>query len=263
MKFYKYHGAGNDFILMDNRSQNLNPDVAQVKLLCDRHFGIGADGLMLLENHEQLDFKMRYFNSDGREASMCGNGGRCITAFAKQLQIIEEKAHFMASDGEHYAQIASKGNGLFSVRLKMIDINIKSLSSNPDFLDSGSPHHMQWVNDLQHFPVFEQGRKIRNTQYHTEGANINFLEKIGPQHLAIRTYERGVEDETLACGTGATASALWYALQQEKPLSPIQLSALGGELSVSFKIENQVAKEVYLSGPAQFVFSGEIDFNEN
>ncbi|HWY10281.1 MAG TPA: diaminopimelate epimerase, partial [Bacteroidia bacterium] len=225
ISFDKYQGTGNDFILIDNRKKEIQLSVEQIAFLCHRKFGIGADGLMLLELEPGVKFKMVYFNSDGNESSMCGNGGRCITAFAKKLGLITDAAKFIAVDGVHEATI----NEQSYVSLKMNDV--KSVESGEDFfyLNTGSPHYVKMVNDIKNYNVFEEGKKIRNSErFLAEGTNVNFIEKT-EDGVFVRTYERGVEGETLSCGTGVTASALVAAMKgisNEK--NSCKVSTLGG-----------------------------------
>jgi len=251
--FYKYQGTGNDFVIIDNRSLFFPKENTEiVKNVCDRHFGIGADGLILLENDAVVDFKMIYFNSDGSESTMCGNGGRCIVAFAHFLGLFSEKTTFKAIDGLHHAEIVND-----IVSLQMIDVDEIDVRENHTFLDTGSPHHVQLVENLEDFLVVIAGRKLRNA-YGDEGSNINFVEKINNKTFSVRTYERGVEDETLACGTGVTAVAIAMHKTKLTLEKNITLKVVGGELEVSFEIENDIYKNVFLKGPAKFVFHGEI-----
>ena len=205
MTFHKYQGTGNDFIIIDNRNYIFpKKNSSLIASLCDRHFGIGADGLILLEDHKTVDFSMIYFNADGHESTMCGNGGRCIVAFAKQLDLIKNETTFDAVDGLHYATIE---NGIVS--LKMIDVKSIELSNTHSFLNTGSPHHINFSENIDTINVKELGAKIRyGAPYFKEGTNVNFAEKTSDNSFKVRTYERGVEDETLACGTGAVASAI-------------------------------------------------------
>jgi diaminopimelate epimerase len=200
LDFYKYQGTGNDFVMIDNRSLFFpKEDVALIERLCDRRFGIGADGLILLENDSDTDFRMVYYNSDGNESSMCGNGGRCLVAFAKQLNVIDNATTFIATDGLHHATVAEDG----LVSLQMIDVNELKITPEFSFLNTGSPHHVQIVDDLEHYNVKENGAAIRYSDlYGKAGSNVNFVSQINEDTFAVRTYERGVEDETLACGTG-------------------------------------------------------------
>jgi len=251
--FYKYQGTGNDFILIDNRN-DLFPknNTKLVAKLCDRRFGIGADGLILLENDSTSDFRMIYFNSDGREGSMCGNGGRCIVAFAKFLGIIESDTKFLATDGLHSASI---NNGI--VQLHMVDVDEIREKPNAIFLNTGSPHHVQMVPQLQQFDVVKEGAKLRYGLYGEKGSNINFVEQLDEATFSVRTYERGVENETLSCGTGVTAVALAMHHSEKTPKNEIVIKTLGGDLKISFQNSNGMYNDVYLTGPAEQVFKGE------
>ncbi len=258
LKFYKYQGAGNDFILVDNRK--LTTDHEQPELisrLCHRHFGIGADGIMFLQNREGYDFEMVYYNADGQPSSMCGNGGRCISAFAKSLGIIETEANFLAVDGPHYAKISEQGTW---VSLKMIDVSEIKKDGEAWVINTGSPHYITMAEGLKNKDVFHEGKLIRyNETYRKEGININFVEDLG-EHYYVRTYERGVEDETFACGTGATAVALAMARQRNQTgniITPIEV--LGGRLTIRFNSDGLNFTNIFLEGPAEFVFEGDIE----
>lgn len=252
MKFYKYQGTGNDFVMIDNRDLSFNKDKNLIAQLCDRRFGIGGDGLILLENDEDTDFRMVYFNSDGGESTMCGNGGRCLVAFAHFLKIFDKKCTFNAIDGLHEAEI---NNGI--VKLKMINVSEIQRDEDNFVLNTGSPHFVQYVSDIENFDVYFNGNKIRNSEnYKKEGINVNFVEEISDNELFVRTYERGVEDETYSCGTGVTASALSYL--QSKNIGEVKIKTLGGNLKVyAYKNENGFSN-IWLEGPAKQVFSGEI-----
>lgn len=259
LHFYKYQGTGNDFILIDNRKNEIQLNAEQVKSLCDRRFGIGADGLMLLELEPGADFKMVYFNSDGNQSSMCGNGGRCITAFAKKMGLINDRTKFIAIDGVHEAVIH---DGFVS--LKMNDV--KSIENNGDhyYLNTGSPHYVKFVEDVNSYNVFEEGKKIRyNERFSEEGTNVNFIEK-KDDFVFVRTYERGVENETLSCGTGVTASALVAAINgAASGKNYCKISTLGGDLRVKFdKVLETNFYNIWLEGPAEFVFEGQIEVKE-
>lgn len=258
LEFYKYHGTGNDFVMIDNRTEFFQKDNKElVAFLCHRRFGIGGDGLILLENAEGYDFKMVYYNADGSESTMCGNGGRCLVAFAKQLNIIEDKCCFIAIDGEHLATVATDG----TVSLKMIDVFGIKIEDKHSFLNTGSPHHVQVVRNIGSYDVFNIGKDIRESElYAPKGTNVNFVEQEGPNHFRIRTFERGVEDETLSCGTGATAVAISMYAQNKCDSNSIQIDVEGGSLNVSFETEDNISfKNVWLSGPAKLVFGGEIE----
>ena len=255
--FYKYQGTGNDFVMIDNRQKKINKnDTKLIHFLCDRRFGIGADGLILLENHDTLDFKMVYFNADGNESSMCGNGGRCLVAFAKFLGVIDNKATFEAIDGLHHAIIEDD-----IVKLQMQDVdNVEKFESHV-FLNTGSPHHVQFESDLENFDIKNDGANIRyGAPYNEAGSNVNFVKKLNDDAFAVRTYERGVEDETLSCGTGVTAVALAMNYIGETEKNLITLKTEGGDLQVSFDKENDSYKNVWLIGPAKQVFKGEIEW---
>jgi diaminopimelate epimerase len=255
--FYKYQGTGNDFVMIDNR-QNIFPknDTKLIARLCDRKFGVGADGLILLENHPDLDFKMVYYNSDGNESSMCGNGGRCLVAFAKQMDVISNEATFEAIDGMHYATIDKEG----IVSLQMMNVEEIKEEDNYTFLNTGSPHHVTLVEDLKQFNVKQEGAKIRYSDlYGKAGSNINFVKQLENDIFAVRTYERGVEDETLSCGTGVTAVAIAMHKIGKTTSKEIKLNVEGGTLKVKFDAENNKFTNVFLIGPATFVFEGTIN----
>jgi diaminopimelate epimerase len=254
--FYKYQGAGNDFILIDNREKTFPVnDIQLYKQLCDRRFGIGADGLMLLENEPGYDFKMVYFNSDGRESSMCGNGGRCIVRFAEYLGIVKSECRFLAVDGQHYAKISDK-----TIELQMIDVSNWKLLNTDYEIYTGSPHYIKWVNELSKFDVFTEGRNIRyNNVYNADGINVNFIEET-LNGINVRTYERGVEDETLSCGTGVTACAMAFALKHNRTgEQSVDINTPGGKLKVQFNIDSNGFNHVFLIGPAEKVFQGLIN----
>jgi len=250
--FYKYQGTGNDFVMIDNRNAKFpKEDTELVAKICNRRFGVGADGLILLEEDEVTDFRMVYFNADGREGSMCGNGGRCIVAFAHFLGVIGSKTEFIAVDGKHEATI--NGN---IVSLKMMDVHEIKEKANALFMNTGSPHHVQVVQKLKSFDVVKEGARMRYGIYGAKGSNINFVEKNQSGGFDIRTYERGVEDETLSCGTGVTAVALgMYHLGNTKE-NTVPVKALGGALKVSFEEENGTYQNIFLRGEAKQVFKG-------
>lgn len=254
IEFYKYHGTGNDFVIIDNRSSSIELSEEQVHSICNRRFGVGADGLMLLENAEGYDFKMVYHNSDGRTSSMCGNGGRCLVKFARDLGVITDSAHFIATDGEHKALL--KGGW---VHLKMNKTELPISKDKGFFLDSGSPHHVVQVENCKSTEVFTDGRRMRNAIYGAEGANINFVERLDETSVFVRTYERGVEDETYSCGTGVTASAIIAFVNNWVDTNEVNISTLGGELKVSFEPTEHGFKNIWLKGPAVQVYKGQID----
>ena len=257
LEFYKYQGTGNDFVMIDNRTNFFPKDnVKLIESLCDRRFGIGADGLILLENDVDTDFRMVYYNADGNESSMCGNGGRCLVAFAKQLSVIDSETVFIATDGLHNATVGEDD----LVALQMIDVSQVEIHENYTFLNTGSPHHVEIVEDLANLNVKEVGAKIRYSDlYAPKGTNVNFVSKVDDSTFALRTYERGVEDETLACGTGATAVAIAMNATGQTDLTNLNLNVEGGKLQVYFEKEGTTYTNVFLKGPAKFVFKGSVD----
>ncbi|MCL1822503.1 MAG: diaminopimelate epimerase [Prolixibacteraceae bacterium] len=255
-EFYKYHGAGNDFVLIDNRNLIFPADnISRIEWLCSRRFGIGADGLMLLQNSEGFDFEMRYFNSDGREASMCGNGGRCIVAFARQLGIIKNETCFLAVDGPHRAAVEENGD----INLQMSDVNRIEIIGDNYFLDTGSPHFVCFLDNLDNLNVYTEGRAIRyNSRFKETGTNVNFVKQEG-EHLTVYTYERGVEAETLSCGTGSAASALAAAVAYGFA-SPVKVYTHGGDaLEIGLAWRGSSATELTLTGPAVRAYGGRVD----
>lgn len=255
IKFQKYQGAGNDFIIIDNRDLLYDIPTSIVSQLCNRKFGIGADGLMLLENYPGYDFRMRYFNADGHEASLCGNGSRCIINFAHQLGLFTQKTRFMAVDGEHDGEITPTG-----VRVKMRDVTQVIINKDYFFLNTGSPHYVKIVGDAFQTDVFQEGKNIRYAPaFGPEGTNVNFITPT-PEYIKVATYERGVEDETLACGTGCVASALAVAIMNKDNCNTYPIQTKGGKLLVSFeRTTTNTFTNVWLEGPAQKVFTGEIE----
>jgi len=255
--FYKYQGTGNDFIIIDNRHLIFDKnDTKLISILCDRRFGIGADGLILLENHDECDFTMVYFNSDGNESSMCGNGGRCIASFARYLGIVDNETTFEAIDGIHKALLSGDNVSLLMQEVTNVEKHEKHV-----FLDTGSPHHVQIASRLQQINVKEKGAEIRyGKPYNGVGTNVNFVEKLSDDKFAIRTYERGVEDETLSCGTGVTAVALAMNHIGESEKNTIHLETQGGLLEVSFLRNDKGYSDIWLKGPAKQVFKGEVEW---
>ena len=251
--FCKYQGTGNDFVMIDDRDEHFEmEDHALIKHLCDRRFGVGADGLILLRKSSEYDFKMIYFNADGYEGSMCGNGGRAIVRFAHDLGIISNQTKFIAVDGEHEASVTSN-----VVSLKMADVDLVEQNENDFFMDTGSPHFVAFVKNVQSYDVVEKGTGVRyNDRFKEHGTNVNFVEEIDKNSLYVRTYERGVENETLSCGTGVTACALAASFLDHE--SPISVKTLGGDLSISFEKAQGVFKNVFLMGPAKKVFEGKV-----
>ena len=252
IEFYKYQGTGNDFIMIDDREKEFDlTDNDLIAALCERRMGIGADGLILLREHDTLDFEMIYFNADGKQSSMCGNGGRCIIAFAQMLEMIEDETTFMAIDGEHKGRLMDDG-----IYLQMQDVKKIEGVGDGLVLNTGSPHYIEMVDELDYIDVDKQGRKIRNSApFKKDGINVNFV--LDASELQVRTYERGVEAETLSCGTGvvATAIAMHYANCIEETL--VNVKTKGGELTVSFEEFNGNYRNIWLSGEASMVFAGE------
>ena len=252
IEFYKYQGTGNDFIMIDDREKEFDlTDNDLIAALCERRMGIGADGLILLREHDTLDFEMIYFNADGKQSSMCGNGGRCILSFAQMLELTENETTFMAIDGEHKGRLMDDG-----IYLQMQDVKKIEGVGDGLVLNTGSPHYIEMVDDLDNLDVNKEGRKIRNSApFKKDGINVNFV--LDASELQVRTYERGVEAETLSCGTGvvATAIAMHYANCIEETL--VNVKTKGGELTVSFEEFNGGYRNIWLSGEASMVFAGE------
>lgn len=253
--FNKYQGAGNDFIMIDNLNNTFNPDNYDlVNKLCDRRFGIGADGLILICRHNEADFEMKYYNSDGKPGSMCGNGGRCTAHFAMKCGIAGNEQNFMAFDGIHKAYVTGS-----QVRLQMGNVNDFKIIEGSYFINTGSPHYVIFRDDVDSLNIYEEGKKIRwSPLFAPGGTNVNFVEKTS-KGLKIRTFERGVEDETLACGTGVTASAIASVLSEQFDIGNIEVKARGGDLRVEFTTDGTKVSDVWLSGPATFVFEGLVD----
>jgi diaminopimelate epimerase len=256
IEFYKYQGTGNDFIIFDNRKGEIDLTEKQVKQLCDRKFGIGADGLILLCTKEGYDFEMIYYNADGSPSTMCGNGGRCMIRFAHDIGIHKSNYNFLAVDGAHEAEINIDN----IIRLKMQDVHNVALHNTYAILDTGSPHYVKFDENVKDINVVEEGRAIRyNDEFNKAGVNVNFVESTGSYSIYVRTYERGVEDETLSCGTGVTAAALVSA-HNEHGFNDVEVQTNGGMLSVEFnKINDHTFNNIFLCGPATFVFKGVIN----
>lgn len=257
ISFSKYQGTGNDFVLIDNRTRQIDSlDQLTVSTLCNRRFGIGADGLMLLQEKPGYDFEMIYYNADGKPGSLCGNGGRCVVAFAKQLGIVNDETTFLAVDGPHHAKITADGR---FISLQMADVDVIRRDGEAWVLDTGSPHFVLSAAGVHQKDVYTEGRAIRYSDAYTaEGINVNFVEAFD-DHYFVRTYERGVEDETYACGTGVTAVALAMAMQNKQTgANHTQIRVPGGNLSVRFEYDGQTFSNIFLEGPAAFVYHGAI-----
>jgi diaminopimelate epimerase len=258
ISFEKYQGTGNDFVIIDNRKKEYpGLTASHIRHICDRRFGIGGDGLMLLNEKGGYDFEMKFYNSDGREGTMCGNGGRCLVKFAYQLGIHKTVYHFMAADGPHEAEIDTDG----IVSLKMQDVNRVSKFHGDYLLNTGSPHYVRMVGDVMNVDVFKKGRDIRYSKdFEQDGVNVNFVEQLPDEDkILVRTYERGVEDETWSCGTGVTAAAL-ICYHNENGFNDVGVKTLGGTLTVEFdRIDDNHYTNIWLSGPAERVFDGIIE----
>ena len=257
IQFYKYQGTGNDFVILDNRDGRYNDLTKdQVAFLCHRRFGIGADGLMLLNLKEGYDFQMIYYNADGRESTMCGNGGRCLTKFAADMGLTQTVYRFIAIDGVHEASINVDG----TVALKMNDVKEIRKDGGNYVLNTGSPHYIALTNDVMELDVFKKGREIRySNEFKDEGINVNFVEQTeAPDKIIVRTYERGVEDETYSCGTGVTAAAL-VCHHNDVGFNRVEVQTKGGRLSVEYDKLDDAYTDVWLNGPAVKVFEGSIE----
>ena len=254
IQFSKYQGTGNDFVIIDNRDGSIALSNQQIAFLCDRKFGVGSDGLIMLGTANDYDFSMAYYNADGTEGTMCGNGGRCLVQFAFDHGIVKEKYLFIAIDGPHEARIENNG----WIHLKMSDVNAVEVGEGFFVTNTGSPHYVQLVNGVESFDVFTAGKAIRyNERFKAEGVNVNFIE-FQQDHLFVRTYERGVENETYSCGTGVTAAALTTHLNKIGE-HHVAIKTLGGELAVNFN--NQGGghfNDIWLQGPGTFVYKGSI-----
>jgi diaminopimelate epimerase len=255
ISFDKYQGAGNDFIIVDGRGKAFAlDDPALIHRLCDRRFGVGADGLILILPHGRADYEMRYFNADGRIGSMCGNGGRCAAHCAWRWKVAGPKQRFMAYDGLHQAEVTGD-----TVRLQLSDVRgFRTIEGNY-FLDTGSPHLVIFAPGIDKIDVAAEGRKWRwSPLFAPGGTNVNFVETTAGG-LSIRTFERGVEEETWACGTGVTASAIASALKARAGGGPVDVRARGGRLKVDFEIRGDLVTDIWLTGPATFVFAGSVE----
>lgn len=255
--FYKYQGTGNDFVIADNRKGELNGlTTAAIEHLCNRRFGIGADGLMLLNSHPDFDFEMKYYNADGQESTMCGNGGRCLVKFAAEMGIVRSNYRFLAIDGVHEASINIDG----TVALKMQDVNDVKYQNGHFVLNTGSPHFVELTQNVWHEDVVKKGREIRfSPEFKEKGINVNFVQQTEhPDKIIVRTYERGVENETLSCGTGVTAAAL-VCFHNDNGFNRVEVKTRGGDLSVEFDRIGDNFRDIWLNGPAEKVFEGDIE----
>ena len=256
IKFSKYNGAGNDFIIIDNRNDNINYNSSLIKNICDRNFGIGGDGLIIIKNSISSDFEILHYTSDGNLGSLCGNGSRCAIAFAYQNNIIDKNTVFEAFDGVHEAEIIS--DGLIKMEMKINSDIIQNKYGT--WLDTGSPHLVIEKENTDKLDVNLEGSLIRyNDHYKREGVNVNFVEKLSNETFKIRTYERGVENETLACGTGSTASAICMNYLGKSNSNIITMKCQGGDLKVQFNSKDKDFTNISITGPANLVFEGQID----
>jgi diaminopimelate epimerase len=253
ISFAKYQSTGNDFVLIDNREGKFSDEnTVLINKICDRKFGIGADGLILLETSDIADFTMKYYNADGSLGSFCGNGSRAVVRFAQSLGIIEDSTIFEAYDGMHEAIIVGD-----LIQIKMADVQNGRQVLNGTFIDTGLPHYIEFVENLDKIDVVQKGRAVRNSAiFQPDGSNINYVEKSGQGKIRVRTYERGVENETLSCGTGATAAAISAAIAGLG--NNIAISTLGGDLKVWFEQNDSGYHNIWLEGPTELVFSGEL-----
>lgn len=252
VEFHKYQGTGNDFVMIDNREHRfVETDLSLVSRLCDRRFGIGADGLILIKEKEGFDFEMVYYNADGSQ-SMCGNGARCAVAFSRVLGLLADECRFYAIDGPHEARYHQGW-----VTLGMSSVQEISAVGDDFYLNTGSPHYVRLVDKIENYPVVEEGSKIRYSDRYPEGTNVNFVSVLSDDEIFVRTYERGVENETLSCGTGVTASALLVGHLKGK--NQMKIQTLGGNLRVSFRSNpDGTFQDILLTGPAEQVFEGKI-----
>lgn len=259
--FYKYQATGNDFVIIDAREENIILSKENIKFLCHRHFGIGSDGLIIFENSDKADFSMQFFNPDGSGGMMCGNGGRSIVKFAADKGVIKDKCTFLAPDGLHSATIEGE-----NISLKMTTPTLFQAHKDGFYINTGTSHFVVFENNLEKIDIIKKGRALRNDERFLtyKGCNVNFVEEIKDKNLKIQTYERGVEDLTLACGTGICAAALTYSVKKglENSNHTINISAQGGNLQVEFeKKENNTFDNVHLIGEAKKVFEGEIEIS--
>lgn len=255
--FKKFQGTGNDFVIIDNRTLFFDKEnLEQIQFICNRKFGVGSDGLILIENHNKYDFNMVFFNPDGSQ-SFCGNGSRCAVRFAYDLGIVKEQMEFISTDGWHEASILDNND----VKLRMNDVSNVEQNTNFDFMNTGSPHYVAFTQNIFDLDLISKGSKIRYSEAYKSigGTNVNFIEAEN-DFYNVRTYERGVENETLSCGTGVTACALSVGIQKNLSESKIKIKTKGGNLTVDFKksLENNFT-DIWLSGSATFVFDGVIE----
>jgi len=258
--FSKYHGNGNDFVIVNNFGGSLQFTAKQIAGICHRRFGIGADGFILINKSDEFDFEMLYFNSDGNLGSMCGNGGRCATAFAYSEKLVDKEMQFLAYDGSHKAIIncVKTDKNEYDISLQMNDVDSVDINENYFFLDTGSPHYVEFVDNVATFDVVGMGSKTRYSEkFHPSGTNVNFAE-LSDDRVFVRTYERGVEDETLSCGTGVTATAI--AAWHETGKTNQKIHTPGGDFEVDFRVDDGKFVDLWLRGPAVEVYKGEFNY---
>ncbi|MEJ6777255.1 MAG: diaminopimelate epimerase [Crocinitomicaceae bacterium] len=253
--FSKYQGTGNDFVMIDNMSGLYNSlSIAQIKFLCNRKLGVGADGLIKLSRKEGFDFEVEYFNADGSQ-SFCGNGARCSVSFARSIGIIEAETSFYAIDGSHKAFIKDE-----NIRLEMLSVNDYEMVENDYLLDTGSPHYIHLVEDLDDENIVDYGHSIRySDRFNEHGINVNTMAIVSDNEVNVATYERGVEDETLSCGTGVAACVLAFMVIKNQNNSEVIINTKGGVLKVTAQRNKKEFTDIWLTGPATFVFDGSID----
>ena len=259
ISFDKYHGCGNDFIIINNLSNTFpNSSVNLIKNLCDRNLGIGADGLILINDSKNEAFEMKYYNSDGKISTMCGNGGRCAMHYSSQMGISNEKSKFLACDGLHYGEVSND-----SVRISLQGVDGYRLINDDIFIDTGSPHLVKILKNISNINILKKSRDIQKSKdFISSGVNVNYVSIIDPDSIQLRTYERGVENETLSCGTGAVAAALSFSIVTNSSLKKVLVKTLGGNLLVEFKNDNNNFYDIYLSGKVKKVFSGVINYEK-
>ena len=255
ISFDKYHGCGNDFIIVDNLSNTFPKDSEnEIKKFCNRRFGIGADGLILVNHNDKFPIEMIYYNSDGKISTMCGNGGRCFMHYCYNNDIIKNKSEFLACDGVHYGVVNDD-----YVKVSMSDVNGYKKYNDYLFLNTGSPHLVKCVNDVSSFDLINISRNIQKINQFDKGVNVNLVSRKNDDLYQIRTYERGVEEETLSCGTGAVASALALNILSLVNSKTVNLDTKGGLLTVDFHKSNSKYTDIHLSGKVKKVFTGIIE----
>lgn len=260
LSFFKFHGAGNDFIMVDNRAGSIVLTPQQIAHICHRRLGVGADGLIMLDSCDCADFAMHYYNADGSDSMLCGNGSRCVSAMANMLGVIDREGDFLASDGIHHAVVDAREDNRWQITIEIKDVDKVTDYADGSFVNTGAPHFVRRVNNIADYPIVKEGRAIRYDERFQGGTNANFIVPEG-EGIRVRTYERGVEDETLSCGTGVTASAIIWGHLQQWPDGryAIPVRTLGGDFTISYDKQEDSYRNILLSGPVTWAFSGEID----